>query len=362
MPPSSATADRIGLPGKPEEITSEWLTAALEVETPGVEVTSAFVGDVIWGTATKVRVMCAYNEAGHAAGLPPTLVVKAGFGGHELSAEILVAYRREVEFYRELAPRLDLGLPRCLFAGMDEGSGQALVVLEDMLAANTIFSLPGETKTPETAAAALDFQARYHAATWGLTGIQGIESAHDYPGDLRALLLRVLSGEYWAKSLAKPRAESVPEALRGPEGMSQAIQALWEWDAEHAVCLMHGDAHVGNMFVERDGTTGFLDWQMTGRGHWAHDVAYFVISALDPDQRRRSERGLLEGYLAKLGELGASPPSFDEAWDAYSRHAVHGLLWAANADGMYEEEINRRMVERYAIAVEDLGTLPLLLG
>jgi hypothetical protein len=43
-----------------------------------VGVASVHVGEVWRGTATKVRLVVAYDAAGHAAGLPATLVVKAG--------------------------------------------------------------------------------------------------------------------------------------------------------------------------------------------------------------------------------------------------------------------------------------------
>jgi aminoglycoside phosphotransferase (APT) family kinase protein len=135
---------------------------------------------------------------------------------------------------------------------------------------------------------------------------------------------------------------------------------LWAWDAANATCLIHGDAHCGNSFTERDGRLGFVDWQMAGPGHWAHDVAYWTIIALEPHERRTHERELLAGYLDALAGAGVEMPGEQAAWDAYRRHAVHGLFWAANADGMYPEEINTRVVRRFADAVADLGTLELL--
>ena len=356
-PGIAVARDDLELPGAPEEITAEWMTRALEVENPGVTVTSLHLGEVIWGTATKVRVLLDYDQAGHEDGLPATLLVKAGFGKHELTADMLNFYVAEVEFYREVAPSLDIGLPRCYFAGLDPSSGNGLVVLEDLLARNTTFTPPAGTVTPEVAADALEFQARYHGATWDGAGLDGIAT---YPGALREVLLKVIQGDYWEGCLSKPRAEPMPAALREPDGMRRAIESLWEWDAANVTCLGHGDAHVGNMYVDRDGSPGFVDWQMAGRNHWSHDVAYFVIGALEPQDRRERERDLLAHYLERLQADGGQPPSFDEAWDAYRRHAVHGVFWAANPDGMYPEETNRAMVERYSLATEELETLSLL--
>lgn len=67
------------LPLKTEDVTAKWLSAALSSRYPGVEVTSLQVGNVIRGTATKMQVLLAYNDAGRAHGLPPTMVLKGGF-------------------------------------------------------------------------------------------------------------------------------------------------------------------------------------------------------------------------------------------------------------------------------------------
>jgi hypothetical protein len=351
--------DRIALPGQPEEITAEWLTTALRVHHPRVVATSVCIGEVLTGTATKVRLLVDYNAAGHAAGLPATYWVKAGFGGHELSAAMLCFYEAEVEFYRNVAAGLELGLPRCYFAGMDRARGEALIVLEDLLARNTIFTMPGETTTPDRVAAALDFQARFHAATWGRTGVADIAV---YPGSLRPVLQQVLSDDYWARSIAKPRGRYVCEPLRDAVVMRSAIGALWDWDAANAVCLIHGDAHYGNMYIDRGGAPGFIDWQMAGVGHWSFDVAYFVVGALTPTDRRANERDLLAHYLDRLAEHGGRPPSFDEAWDGYRRHVVHGLFHTANADEMYPEDVNCAVIERYSAATRDLDALTLLLA
>lgn len=144
--------------------------------------------------------------------------------------------------------------------------------------------------------------------------------------------------------------------------MRRAVTALWAWDARHAVCRIHGDAHLGNLYRNPDGSHGFVDWQMTGLGHRAFDVAYFIANALEPADRRANEHDLLRHYLAQLAQYGGTPPSFGDAWDGYRRHAVHGLFHIANADDMYSEDINCKVIERHSVAVRDLDSLELLLN
>lgn len=349
--------DRVRLPAAPEEITPEWLTEALRIRHPGVTVTAVHLGEVLWGTATKVRILVSYDSLGHAAGLPATLVVKAGFASHELAADMLSFYRSEVHFYRDVAPTLDIGLPRCYFAGMDSERGRAIVVLEDLYARNATFAPAGVTVPVDLVARGLAQQARFHGMTWDRTDLGGLGV---YPAELRGILLQVLGGEYWDRCLAKPRARAMPAVLREPGAMKRAIELLWEFDGAHGRCLAHGDAHIGNLFLERDGSPNFVDWQMAGRGHWAHDVAYFTISSLSTEDRRAHERDLVAHYLGALARLGVPAPDLDEAWDAYRRHAVHGLFWMANADGMYPEEVNTAVATRFATAVADLDSVTLL--
>jgi hypothetical protein len=356
---SDAVATTIGLPGAPDEITAAWLTAALQTRHPDVEVTSVHLGEILWATATKVRILVDYNDAGHALGLPPTFVVKAGFGGHELAADMLCFYEAEVAFYRDIAPTLDVGLPECFFAAMDSAQGQALVVLEDLLARNVRFGADGGNATPTVVAGVLAFLASVHAATWMRDDLAELSF---YPGSLRGVLLQVLGADYWGKSIGKPRGAAVPESLRDAATVRHMFKSLWDWDREHAVCIAHGDAHLGNAYVARDGKPGLVDWQMAGRGHWAQDVAYLIACALDPATRRTHERSLLRGYLEQLSSHGITPPGFDDAWDAYRRHVVQGIFWTANADEMYPEPVNLEIIGRAATAIDDLGSLDLIVG
>jgi hypothetical protein len=343
--------DRLTLPLQLEAITAEWLSQALAFRHPGVAVTSLHVGEVRWGTATKVRLLLDYNQEGHRRRLAPTMILKGGFGGHELAAASASLYAGEVEFYRHVADRIPADTPVCYFAARNPDTGQALILLRDLLAENVTFARAGDTVSPEVAAATLALQARFHAASWQRPDFEDVPL---YPGDLRALLLQVLQDDYWSACLRKPRAKSVPEGFRRAARMRHGIEMLWTVGAQPPSCYIHGDAHLGNLYFRRDGSPGYVDWQMSGRGHWAHDVTYFLVGALAPTDRRRHERDLLRHYLRCLAGHGVPAPSFDEAWLDYRRHAVHGLFWVANADGMHPEETNVAMVERFSTAVSDL--------
>lgn len=58
------------LPVKLEELSPAWLTAAMGLRYPGVQVTRATQTEVLHGTATKARITVEYNMPGIVLGCP----------------------------------------------------------------------------------------------------------------------------------------------------------------------------------------------------------------------------------------------------------------------------------------------------
>lgn len=332
---------RLPLPTSPDEITADWLTEAL-----GLQVDTATVVDVIAGAATKVRV----RLSGPAT--PDTVIVKAPLSGAEQDSDTLSFFAGEVAFYREVSSLLGLGTPECLYAETRVDQGQAIVVLEDLARAR--FFAAGDMLSTAEANQFLNVLARLHAQTWAHPMLDG---ADPFPASMRPVLTAMLSGRYWDGCLARPRSAAIPAPLRERGALRAAIEQLWCADAPKSDCLVHGDIHVGNTYITVAGDAGFLDWQMSRSGHPCHDVAYFIASALAPAERRGAERGLLRAYLHSLAALGGPALGLDDIWVPYRQHMIHGLFWATNADGMYPEEINVRMVERFSRAINELDSL-----
>ena len=121
--------------------------------------------------------------------------------------------------------------------------------------------------------------------------------------------------------------------------------------------MVHGDAHIGNAYIEADGHVGFVDWQTVAVGSWVHDVNYFLVSALDVPDRRAHERDLLGHYLKVLATFGVSAPGLDEAWSDYRRATVHGFLgWLCNLDQWQPAEVNTATYARFGMAMIDHDT------
>src|SRR3546814_2439965 len=88
-----------------------------------------------------------------------------------------------------------------------------------------------------------------------------------------------------------------------------------------------------------------------------HDVAYSIIGNLKVEDRRAAEKDLLAGYLTALKAHGvANPPSREDAWEAYRRHAMHGFMWPFTPLEMQPIEIVTAEGDCFGAAVADLDT------
>jgi aminoglycoside/choline kinase family phosphotransferase len=303
----------------------------------------------------KMRLSLSYAGA---TDLPAAMVLKGGLDIPEVGNIVgLTGYAREVEFFNDVAPELDINIPRSFFGAVDPDSGQALVLLEDLNERGVTFGHATSPISPDTAVVALDMMARYHALWWESPRLDPLAR---FPGVLEPIILYLLGPENWEACMARPRADAVVAEMRDRERVQAAVRAMWERNKEAPRCFIHGDPHLGNMYFEPDGSPGFLDWQGAMCGTWAHDVTYFVIGSLDIEDRRKHERDLIAGYLERLASYGAPAPGWDDAWIAYRRNVMHGFMWVVNPEALQPEDVNTACATRFATAAVDLDTMAAL--
>jgi Phosphotransferase enzyme family len=343
------------VPNDVDDLTPEWLTAALQQRYPELTVTTVRVEEVIWGTATKVRLQVGYDASPPSAGPPVALCVKGGFDERLLDFGTTRAYRLEAGFFRDVAPGLEIPLPACWFAAIDEDRGTGVLVLDDLVAAGASFGDPRSPWPVDRVAAALEVAAAWHAATWGDSFARPRWLP---PHSIVADLSPVLAGSrHWDTHFAHAEAPEPQGPLADRERVAAALATMWRHHAVSAVCLSHGDAHLGNTFLAADGQPAFLDWQALCAGPPLDDVAYFVTGALSIPDRRIHEGELLRHYLRALSAAGAPAPEFDGAWLDYRRFSLHGFLWALTPPVMQSWEKVRAMAERHMAAILDLDAL-----
>jgi aminoglycoside phosphotransferase (APT) family kinase protein len=162
--------------------------------------------------------------------------------------------------------------------------------------------------------------------------------------------------EVIARYLDSPRGRHFPAAIKAPERIDAGFWAMIDDMAVAAPrCVLHGDSHPGNTFFDADGRPGLYDWQTLAFGPWAHDISYYISSALSVADRRSSDHALLRHYLGALQARGVDPvPSFDEAWLAQRRYIAYGLhIWITNRTEFQSEENCTALTTRLGAAAED---------
>jgi aminoglycoside phosphotransferase (APT) family kinase protein len=127
--------------------------------------------------------------------------------------------------------------------------------------------------------------------------------------------------------------------------------------------IVHGDAHVWNCFLPRDGgdDVRLFDWDSWHIAPATNDLAYMMAMHWYPDLRRQREQALLDHYHAALVANGVR--DYDRrALDDDYRWSVLWLLrtpvWQAEFD--IPPLIWWNNLGRILLAVDDLGCRDLL--
>jgi hypothetical protein len=324
----------LAIPETLEEATSaEWLSQALDA--PVVSVTTGEVDNRV-STNQPLRV-------GLADGTTRGLWVKGYFS--EVGRQYRTAGVPEAAFYRDVVRRTGVRTLRPVAAAVDFETGDNVVVTEDELGAGARFLHALDPYTPEQAAETLDQLATLHASTWldpELADLAWLANRCT----LYALTRGIADIDV---NFDGPIGAGVPESVRDSKRLYEAYQQLGARVAtESPWCVIHGDVHIGNVFLDGAGRASFCDWQLVQRGPWYLDVGYHLASVLTVDDRRAHERDLLHHYLERLAAGGVDAPSFDDARRRIRLGMVHGFyLWGITL------KVDPR---KTAVLLERLGT------
>lgn len=337
----------LGVPDSLDEVLSpEWMTAALSQKFPGIEVTKVTAGELIQRVATNQRftIECA---GGAPDGLSPYLCLKGYWGEYGESYRHVSA--TETFFYRDIAEVTGMRTLRSVATVYDGEKRHGVVITEDVVEQGAEFLDSLSPYSSDQVAESLGQLAKLHAATWCSPKYENIAWLAPH---LDQYLLRRGVPEILV-NFEGPIGAGVPKEVRDAQALVDAFGALARVTAtESPWCLMHGDCHVGNVFLDSEGRPSFTDWQMIQRGPWYLDVGYHIGSALDPPERRANEDDLLRVYLQELSASGVEAPSFGAAKELIRRGYLEGLyLWAITLK--VDPPITTRLLNRLGAAVAD---------
>lgn len=285
----------------------------------GADVVGVEVLDQALATNQRLRLALTYAQPG--AG-PASLFVKLAplDPAHREMIGADAMGDREVRFYRDVAAMVDLRVPRAYFAA-SAPNGDFVLLLEDLAAGGCAFSDGAWGVTADAAAGALEDMARFHArfadpavrasvAPW-------LGAPRADPTNIIAQLLKTILDEQGAA--LSPSYLATGAIFVEHHGR---INEMWEAGPQ---TYIHGDTHIGNLFLDH-GRVGFHDWGLSRVSTPMRDVSYFLTMAVDPEDRRKSERELLRLYLDALRAAGGADITFEDAWLSHRVQAAYTVL------------------------------------
>jgi hypothetical protein len=337
------------IPVELDDLDATWFSEVLERP-----VRAASVVDAHSGTTGRARVALDHDDPK----LPSSVFVK--FAPFDLAQRVFVDEQgmgvAEARFYAQVAPEIPIRVPRALYAAWDD-ERRYVMVMEDLALAGATEIEQHHPELVTIVNGIIDNFAEVHAAFF--------ESPRLGPdGDL----------EWIAERSRGYGAGGVPFVRMAVESLGAQLPAEF-----HAVAdlycarardiapilangphtLVHGDAHMGNMFTI--GTApGFLDWAVLGAAPGMRDVAYFLTNSVPTELRRSDERRWIERYCDGLAARGVVLRPAD-AFEQYRVQAITGWIAAVCTAGMGSKwqpiNIAVRGTHRSIAALADLDTL-----
>ena len=348
------------IPRSLDEITPDWLTAALrrsrairEAAVSGLDVQLIGEGEGFLGQVG--RITPTYDRQETAA--PESVVVKLASrsGATRKHASDFGLYETEVRFYHELSSRVTLPAPRCHAAAFDAASGGFLLLLEDL----GDMRHGGDLRVAkEDLDLAVDTLAGLHAQWWESPQLDEFEWLTAWSGVPPAAGF----DETWRAAAADLGARLPPAASGLADRYTEYRRSMGKGLLRPPLTLLHGDYRLENMFFARDDEAtrrfALIDFQLVRRACGAHDLAWFLCAGLEVERRRELEEEIVRRYHSGLREAGVKEFGLDDCWAGYRACVLAAFLRLVysytslrpnDAEGGF-----RAMVERSAAAVADL--------
>jgi hypothetical protein len=233
--------------------------------------------------------------------------------------------RREALFYQTLANRVSMRVPRPYVARFDEVSSAFVLLMEDLTTTSCTIPDPVRGLEVEQARLAMSDYAKLHVryedkvrrrseAGW----VEFMPGGSKYGTSMLQLAL-----DHHRDRITDAFADLAALYIE----RQADLEAVWTGEP---VTVLHGDGHVGNLFVD-GGRPGLLDWGLIQLGTPIRDVGFFITMALSPANRRAHERDLMTRYLEARLEAGGTAIAFDDAWLTHRVLASYAVPAACTA-------------------------------
>jgi aminoglycoside/choline kinase family phosphotransferase len=360
------------IPYSAEHVTSQWLTDALASTGVITSSTVASFGTERLGEGQGfvgqiVRLSLTYDSGED--GAPQSIIAKFPSTDPAIRSMLneLRLFEREVRFYKEVAPLIELSTPQCYYGATDGEAGDHVLLLEDLAPARVGDNVAG--CSDEDAKLAIREIAGFHAAFWESPRLAELEWMSSFRQD--ADMTQERYSRHWDLFVAKMGAFLPPYFFEIAQRFGDNVASTMGHLAESPPTITHGDYRLDNMFFGTPGSGRPLtvfDWQVPMIGPGVADVAYFVAFCIDPERRRATEMVLLRAYHSAVLEHGVSGYDFERCLLDYRLSLLYYLTRAVDAGAMLDfsstrgQQLARAIFERLDSALTDHNVAELMPG
>jgi len=254
--------------------------------------------------------------------LPASIKAGADF------AESMHAYEREIRFYREVAPRTPVRVPRVFATIMEPADNVYILVMEDLKGLTVGDQVLGMSRAQVLAAARTI--APLHAAWWNGDQRQALPWVPPIEQQLKMLSL---TPEYIRTAwplFVETFGHSLPPGGRAlGERIVDRLEGILEAFVKGPRTLVHFDYRADNLFIDdltRPDPIVVVDWQLAMWGKGAYDVARLVGGSIPPAERGGHHEEIVECWHQELMAGGVTDFSREEAWHDYRLCAIMATL------------------------------------
>jgi len=332
------------VPFSVDELTAAWLSRSLKdsgvLTTGDVEsISLKRIGEQVGFNGEVVIVQPEYSGLSTSESPPASLVLKIPTTTkNRILGQTMGLYEKEIRFYRDLQPVLDIRTPKHYCSALDEADDPD-VILERLYGMNKlpIFVIRGimalaswfvsghprkyalfiedlsdyrigdQAKgcSDEDVRNIVSMMGRLHGQYWDSEELAGMSWIAPYSVTSRIMQMRYLSsvGRY-----LKEAGHTLSDKQRDMLAWLKAEGAnLTERFDEGPATLLHGDVRLDNIcFDDSSGEVLLFDWQTLLRGPGASDLAYFISATLPAEASEDEVNELIDLYHACLAEQGVT--------------------------------------------------------
>ena len=265
-------------------------------------------------------------------------------------------------FYADLVDTLDVSTPRCWYAAISDDAVRFVLLLDDL--APRVPGVQADGCSLPQAEDAVRNLAHLHASRWNdgsLIELSFLSRRNERNARHLAQMLHESTDGFVARYLGEGLDDADATTLREVA----AVIVDWQLDRPDPFTVVHGDYRLENMMFPPtgDGVVA-VDWQGISLGLPARDLAFFVSTSFEIDDRRSVEAHLVDVYHAELVARGVDGYERERCFDDYRFGQLQapltyivGCMYATGVRSAASDLMFLTMNRRSCAAIRDLDSI-----